>query len=115
MDSTTASDKEDADRGIWRGFLSEYLAALAGDSSVGGGEGDRLVRMHANNPRFVPKNWMLQSAIEKAEAGDYSAVSAIAEASDHVYDPDWFAENDRGFVAMRQRDAPEMKDKLYNT
>ena len=104
----SSEEKEGEDRKVWRAFLSKYMEAL-------GGDGGDVGTMRRNNPRFVPKNWLLQAAIEKAERGDYGLVEEIRVACDHVYDKEWFDAEDRGLIASNQRSAPAGKDSLYNT
>ena len=53
-------------------WLVAYAARLRREGEP---EQARTARMNANNPLFVPRNYLAQLAIDKAEAGDFSALS----------------------------------------
>ncbi|WP_428312495.1 protein adenylyltransferase SelO [Hydrocarboniphaga sp.] len=62
------------DREGFDAWLAEYRARLQFD---GENEDARRARMHAVNPKYVLRNHLLQTAIEKAEAGDASEVARL--------------------------------------
>ena len=53
-------------------WLAAYAARLRHEGEA---EQARVARMNASNPLFVPRNYLAQLAIDKAEAGDFSALS----------------------------------------
>ena len=57
-------------------WLGEYAARarMAGESAQ-----TRTNRMDAVNPRFVPRNYLAQLAIDKAEHGDYSLLGELQD------------------------------------
>lgn len=57
-------------------WLSDYRARLRAEGSE---DGERQARMNRVNPKFVLRNHLLQSAIERAEDGDPSEVSRLFE------------------------------------
>ena len=55
-------------------WLTLYAARVRAD-----GWPERIARMNATNPRFVPRNYLAQLAIDKAEAGDYSVLQELMD------------------------------------
>ena len=55
-------------------WLERYRARLAREGSV---DAERRVRMDAINPKFVLRNYLAQTAIEKAEKKDFSEVRRL--------------------------------------
>ncbi|HCY85266.1 MAG TPA: YdiU family protein [Desulfobacteraceae bacterium] len=47
---------------------------------------ERIKRMNRVNPKYVLRNYLAQTAIEKAEAGDYSMVWELLDLIRHPYD-----------------------------
>ncbi len=64
-----------------------WLGAYAGRVRMASiDEQARRARMNAVNPRFVPRNYLAQLAIDKAEAGDYSALRELMDVLRRPYD-----------------------------
>lgn len=49
-------------------------------------EAERKAEMDSVNPRYVLRNYMLQSAIDLAEQGDYSEVENLLKLMERPYD-----------------------------
>lgn len=49
-------------------------------------EAERKIQMDAVNPRYVLRNYMLQSAIDLAEVGDYSEVEKLLKLIERPYE-----------------------------
>nr|XP_045728261.1 protein adenylyltransferase SelO, mitochondrial isoform X3 [Mirounga angustirostris] len=66
-------------RGHWADWLQEYGARLEKDregvSDKDAWQAERTRVMHANNPKYVLRNYIAQNAIEAAENGDFSEAS----------------------------------------
>ncbi|MFA5508265.1 MAG: protein adenylyltransferase SelO family protein, partial [Vulcanimicrobiota bacterium] len=67
-------DKQAAHREAWQSWLDDYTARV---EAVGEETDSRKVRMNLINPLYVPRNYLLQQAIEWAEAGDASRVQEL--------------------------------------
>lgn len=59
----------------WERWLGRYRDRVRGLGS----QVERLQRMNLVNPLYVPRNYLLQEAIEKAESGDYSRLHDLVE------------------------------------
>ncbi|MGN6152017.1 MAG: protein adenylyltransferase SelO [Lysobacteraceae bacterium] len=66
-----------------RAWLARYAARVADDMLS---PGARRERMRLANPQVVLRNWLAQQAIDRAEAGDASAVAELLEAMRRPYD-----------------------------
>ncbi|MEM6796126.1 MAG: YdiU family protein [Acidobacteriota bacterium] len=69
-------------------WLRAYLARVQ-DSPPGGSRGSDAARkeaMNRVNPLFVPRNYLVQLAIERAEEGDPSMISELLEVFRRPYD-----------------------------
>ena len=72
---------------VLRDRLEAWLRAYAGRiRQQGRPESFRLARMNAANPRFVPRNYLAQLAIDQAEAGDYSMLHELMDVLRRPYD-----------------------------
>jgi len=72
--------KQEQDRSLWLSWLTDYIKIIEVDRKSYGKldyEEKRKEIMNANNPRLVLRNWMAQSAIQRAEEGDYSEVEKL--------------------------------------
>ncbi len=65
--------------GVW---LARYQARIREEAEP---DGIRRERMNAVNPLYVPRNYLAQLAIDKAEAGDFSLVREMLEVSRQPY------------------------------
>ena len=65
--------------GVW---LARYQARIREEGTA---DSVRIARMNAVNPLYVPRNYLAQLAIDKAEAGDFSLVREMLDVSRHPY------------------------------
>jgi serine/tyrosine/threonine adenylyltransferase len=63
-------------------WLARYQARIREEGTP---DSVRWARMNAVNPLYVPRNYLAQLAIDKAEAGDFSLVREMLEVSRHPY------------------------------
>jgi serine/tyrosine/threonine adenylyltransferase len=70
-DSTTLCD-----------WLARYARRLADDPQT---SSQHRQRMDSANPLYVPRNWLLQQAIEAAEAGDTGELHALVRVLENPY------------------------------
>lgn len=76
-------DKAARDAGALVDWLQAYAARLASDAQS---PQDRRARMDAANPLYVPRNWLLQQAIDAAEADDLSELHALQAVMANPYE-----------------------------
>ena len=62
----------------WKQWLRQYKTVL---KSEGQSNQDRIQQQNSANPCYIPRNHLLQKAIEKAEAHDFSEVQHISSIS----------------------------------
>jgi serine/tyrosine/threonine adenylyltransferase len=65
------------------GWLRDYRARVRRD---GRSDGERRAAMNRVNPKYVPRNYLAQQAIDRAEAGDPSMVRELLEVMRRPYD-----------------------------
>jgi uncharacterized protein YdiU (UPF0061 family) len=66
-----------------RDWLQRYAARIAADPLPAA---ERRERMRLANPRYVPRNYLAQQAIDRAEAGDPSGVVELLDVLRRPYD-----------------------------
>ncbi len=64
-------------------WLEQYLKRLQRDNLP---HHDRREAMNAVNPRYVPRNYLAQLAVDKAEEGDFSLIHQLLEVLRRPYD-----------------------------
>ncbi|XP_060016689.1 protein adenylyltransferase SelO-like isoform X3 [Lagenorhynchus albirostris] len=62
---------------LFPAWVSQYLLRLK--SNVNDSDSERRKRMTTVNPRYVLKNWMVESAVQKAERNDFSEVHLLQQ------------------------------------
>ncbi len=98
-ESTTASllgdvfyddTKRDENAAVLTAWLARWHARVSREPAD---PGERRVRMHAVNPKYVLRNYIAQQAIDAAESGDLSVVHQVLEVMRRPYDeqPDYAA------------------------
>jgi serine/tyrosine/threonine adenylyltransferase len=75
----------------WLVWLTQYKARIKAEDKMA-----RKVLMQNTNPKYVPRNYMLQLAIEHAEKGDYTMIYELQTLFKKPYDDQpgfeqWFA------------------------
>ncbi|XP_032738619.1 protein adenylyltransferase SelO, mitochondrial isoform X2 [Lontra canadensis] len=79
-------------RAHWTDWLQEYGARLEKDregvSDPDAWQAERMRVMHANNPKYVLRNYIAQNAIEAAENGDFSEVRRVLKLLETPYHRD---------------------------
>jgi uncharacterized protein YdiU (UPF0061 family) len=78
-----------------RDWLARYAQRVADDAEAAI---SRRERMDAANPLYVPRNWLLQQAIDAAEQGDLAELHALQRVLEQPYTAQPGAER---FAAMR--------------
>jgi serine/tyrosine/threonine adenylyltransferase len=71
---------DDADIEAW---LREWRIVMAHDPEP---TGERIARMRASNPAFIPRNHRVQAALDAAEAGDYGPFRVLLEVLQHPFE-----------------------------
>ena len=67
--------------------LDEWLARYRRHLKAAGVDaGQRRETLRRANPAFIPRNWLLQQAIERAEAGDDGGIQSLLEAMRTPYE-----------------------------
>ncbi|XP_008583228.1 PREDICTED: selenoprotein O-like [Galeopterus variegatus] len=68
---------------LFPAWVSQYLLRLK--SNMNDSDSERRRRMTSVNPRYVLKNWMAESAVQKAERNDFSEVHLLQEVLQHPF------------------------------
>ncbi|XP_040104378.1 protein adenylyltransferase SelO-like isoform X2 [Oryx dammah] len=68
---------------LFPAWVSQYLSRLK--SNISDSDSERRKRMTAVNPRYVLKNWMAESAVQKAERNDFSEVHLLQQVLRHPF------------------------------
>ncbi len=82
------------DRPAFDAWAQRYAARLAAEGSV---DAERAARMRRVNPKFVLRNHLAETAIERARQGDFSEVERLHRLLQHPYDEQAGHEADAGF------------------
>jgi len=89
----TQQQKIDEDRQHWSAWLTKYRTRLSSECST-----QSKAVMKANNPVVVPRNHVLQRAIDKAEQGDYTLARRLLEVFEDPYSvpsESWMTDRDK--------------------
>jgi uncharacterized protein YdiU (UPF0061 family) len=70
-------------RKVWLDWLHSYVELVVDE---GVSEAERKAGMDAVNPKYVLRNYLLQSAIDLAEVGDYSEVENLLKLMERPYE-----------------------------
>ncbi|XP_014441771.1 uncharacterized protein LOC102502842 [Tupaia chinensis] len=68
---------------LFPAWVSQYLLRLK--SNVNDSDFERRKRMTTVNPRYVLRNWMAESAVQKAERNDFSEVHLLQRVLQHPF------------------------------
>ncbi|XP_045443713.1 protein adenylyltransferase SelO isoform X4 [Pipistrellus kuhlii] len=68
---------------LFPAWVSQYLVRLK--SNMNDSDFERRKRMMTVNPRYVLKNWMAESAVQKAERNDFSEVYLLQQVLHHPF------------------------------
>ncbi|KAG8504703.1 Protein adenylyltransferase SelO, mitochondrial, partial [Galemys pyrenaicus] len=68
---------------LFPAWVSQYLLRLK--SNMNDSDSERRRRMATVNPRYVLKNWMAESAVQKAERNDFSEVHLLQQVLQHPF------------------------------
>lgn len=71
------------ERAVLDAWLQQYRVRLQRENSV---DSTRRLAMQTTNPKYVLRNYLAQSAIEKAQQKDFSEVLALLEVLRHPFD-----------------------------
>ena len=64
-------------------WLNDYMQRLKAESSI---DVERKQRMDSINPKYILRNYLAQSAIEKAQQKDFSEVATLLKILEHPFD-----------------------------
>ena len=75
-------------------WAERYRARLTLENSI---DTERTTRMHRANPKFVLRNHLAQTAIERAQQGDFSETQRLLKILERPYDEQPEHKADAGF------------------
>jgi uncharacterized protein YdiU (UPF0061 family) len=75
-------------------WAERYRARLTLENSI---DSERTTRMHRANPKFVLRNHLAQTAIERAQQGDFSETQRLLKVLERPYDEQPEHQADAGF------------------
>ncbi|XP_058153778.1 protein adenylyltransferase SelO isoform X2 [Dasypus novemcinctus] len=75
--------KKISQHGLFPAWVSRYLSRLK--SNMNDSDSKRRKRMTTVNPKYVLKNWMAESAVQKAEINDFSEVRLLQQVLQHPF------------------------------
>jgi len=75
----TTTEKTKQDRRRWRAWLNDFGARLSQEAASGTDPAARLEAMRCVNPRVVPREAALASALSSAEVGSFVEVNSLLE------------------------------------
>lgn len=82
-DSLPALRDDFLDRESFDAWLLRYRQRLALESPV---DAERAQRMNAVNPKYILRNYLAQTAIDKAEHGDYREIETLRQLLENPFD-----------------------------
>ncbi|XP_054847070.1 protein adenylyltransferase SelO-like isoform X2 [Eublepharis macularius] len=91
---------------LFSSWVAMYLLRL--QRNADDSESDRKRRMASVNPRYVLRNWMAESAIQKAERNDFSEVRLLLQVLQHPFQVQTVAET-AGYAQRPPAWAKEIK------
>lgn len=83
--SEVSAKKDEEYISLWMKWLGKYKERLAKDVASVSNE-ERVKRMNSANPVYILRNYMAQTAIERAEKGDYSEVQLLYDLLKNPYE-----------------------------
>lgn len=89
LEQLSPSELQSKNRDHWETWLQEYRERLdkekEGVGDIAAWQAERVRIMHANNPKYVLRNYIAQKAIEAAENGDFSEVRRVLKLLESPY------------------------------
>ena len=82
------------DREAFDAWAARYRARLLAENSD---DAERAARMNRVNPKFVLRNHLAETAIQRAQAGDFNEVQRLLKVLQRPYDEQPEHEADAGF------------------
>ncbi|XP_011840995.1 PREDICTED: selenoprotein O [Mandrillus leucophaeus] len=89
LEQLSMAELQSRNQGHWADWLQAYRARLdkdlEGARDAAAWQAERVRVMHANNPKYVLRNYIAQNAIEAAERGDFSEVRRVLKLLENPY------------------------------